>query len=335
MSETYQAPHAPEYEKVDLSTEEYTAKLAEAPVFAKKAEVSAVVAAAGQEVRTVLANGTEETVNYTEEGDVIVTNPGGEQYILKSDNFTKRYEATAQEGIYRAKGMARAFKNDTGAPIEIMAPWGEPQFGDENCLIATVFDPENPDEIGSDRYIIGGDEFAATYGPIEEVLADDTIDVTEDSLATESLTENQEQVHDRETKTLLGGLALGAEMVMTEDQPAEGKEDVNPNELSKQIDHAIQFGTPDDLEALFDNGMDINQEDFEGRTALMMYSAMGKVAAVEMLLARGADINRVYMYHGRKPNTALDAANQTGNKAIADMLISLGAKTGKELSSNE
>jgi hypothetical protein len=163
----------PQYEKVDLSTEEYTAKLAEAPVFAKKAEVSAVTATAGQEVRTVLANGSEETVNYAEEGDVIVTNPGGEQYILKPDNFAKRYEPTTEEGVFRAKGMARAFKNDTGAPVEIMAPWGEPQYGDENCMIATVFDPDNPNEIGADRYIIGADEFAETYGPIEEVLADE------------------------------------------------------------------------------------------------------------------------------------------------------------------
>ena len=54
-----------------------------------------------------------------------------------------------------------------------MAPWGEPQCGDENCMIATVFDPDNPNEIGADRYIIGADEFAETYGPIEEVLADE------------------------------------------------------------------------------------------------------------------------------------------------------------------
>ena len=171
--ETDPTPKRPTYEQIDLSTDDYTLKLAEAPVFAKKAEVSAVVAAAGQEVRTVLANGTEETVNITEEGDVIVTNPGGEQYILKPENFAKRYESTTEDGVYRAKGMARAFKNDTGAPIEIMAPWGEPQFGDENCMIATVFDPDNPNDIGSDRYIIGADEFAETYGPIEEVLAEE------------------------------------------------------------------------------------------------------------------------------------------------------------------
>lgn len=161
------------YEKLDLSTEEYTSKLAEAPVFAKKAEVSASIAHGGEVIETVLADGTIETTNTANPGDAIITNPGGEQYIIPAETFNKRYEATADEGVFRAKGMARAFKNDTGAPIEIMAPWGEPQYGDENCMIATVFDPDNPSEIGSDRYIIGADEFAETYGPIEEVLADE------------------------------------------------------------------------------------------------------------------------------------------------------------------
>lgn len=161
------------HEKLDLSTEEYTTKLAEAPVYAKKAEVNAVIASGGEVIETVLADGTKETTNTAGAGDAIITNPGGEQYIIPAETFNKRYEATSEDGVFRAKGMARAFKNDTGAPIEIMAPWGEPQFGDENCMIATVFDPDNPDHVGSDRYIIGAAEFAETYGPIEEVLADE------------------------------------------------------------------------------------------------------------------------------------------------------------------
>lgn len=161
------------YMELDLSTAEYTAKLAEAPVFAKKAEVNATVAAGGEVVETILADGTRETTNTANPGDAIITNPGGEQYIIPAETFNKRYEITAEEGVFRAKGMARALRNDTGAPIEIMAPWGEPQFGDENCMIATVFDPDKPDEIGADRYIIGADEFADTYGPIEEVLVDE------------------------------------------------------------------------------------------------------------------------------------------------------------------
>lgn len=161
--------------KLDISTEEWTQKLAEAPIFAKKGKVVAEVATEPTPITTILENGTVETTNTAETGDVIVTNPGGEQYILKPDNFGKRYEATdelTEDGkpIFRAKGMARAVQNNTGQPIEIMAPWGEPQFGDPDCMVATVYDPEYPDEIGEDRYIIGRQEFLDTYGLAEEVL---------------------------------------------------------------------------------------------------------------------------------------------------------------------
>jgi hypothetical protein len=159
--------------ELDLSTEEFTKKLAEAPVFAKKSLVNARVATAGEKITTTLADGTQETVNSANEGDVIITNPGGEEYIIGDEKFTKRYEPTQEEGVYRAKGMARAFQNDTGRPIEIMAPWGEKQFGDTNCMVATTFDPDSPNEVSADRYIIGRQEFEDTYGPIEEVLADE------------------------------------------------------------------------------------------------------------------------------------------------------------------
>lgn len=69
--------------------------------------------------------------------------------------------------------MARAVDNPTGQDIQIMAPWGELQFGGPDCKIATVFDPDNPNGVGPDRYIIGRQEFEDTYGPIEEVLADE------------------------------------------------------------------------------------------------------------------------------------------------------------------
>jgi hypothetical protein len=160
--------------ELDLSTDEWTERLGGAPVFAKKGKVQARQVAEREEVRTTLADGTEETVNVAEPGDVVVTNPGGEKYVLKPDNFGKRYEATEEEGVFRAKGMARAVANPTGADIEIMAPWGEPQYGGPDCMVATVFDPDQPDVIGGDRYIIGGEEFAATYAPFEEVYGPQT-----------------------------------------------------------------------------------------------------------------------------------------------------------------
>lgn len=156
--------------ELDLSTDEWTERLANAPTYAKKAIVQAREVAEREEVRTTLADGTEETVNVAEPGDVIVTNPSGEKYVLKPDNFAKRYKATDEDGVFRAKGMARAVQNPTGTEIEIMAPWGELQNGGLDCMIATVFDPEQPDVIGLDRYLIGDDEFKTTYAPAEEVL---------------------------------------------------------------------------------------------------------------------------------------------------------------------
>jgi hypothetical protein len=156
--------------KLDLSTDEWTERLANAPIFAKKAIVEAREAAEQEEVRTTLNDGTEETVNTAEKGDIIVTNPSGEKYVLKPDNFAKRYETTDQEGVFRAKGMARAIPNPEGTDIEITAPWGEPQYGGPDSMVATVYDPEQPDVIGADRYLIGGEEFKQTYAPAEEVL---------------------------------------------------------------------------------------------------------------------------------------------------------------------
>lgn len=156
--------------KLDLQTEEVTQKFAEAPIYAKKAIVSARQSAVGEKVQTILEDGTVETVNTAEEGDIIVTNPGGESYILKPDNFAKRYEATEEDGVFRAKGMARAYQNDTGHEITVIAPWGEEQHGGADCMIANVFDPDNPERIGIDRSVIGAQEFAETYGLAEEVL---------------------------------------------------------------------------------------------------------------------------------------------------------------------
>lgn len=158
--------------RLDLATPDYTAKLAEAPIYRKKSLVRARIAEEGELVETVLADGTRETTNRTRAGQVVITNPGGEEYIYKAaetdidaarTHFRQRHEETEEAGVYRAKGKIRAIPNDTGHPIEIMAPWGEPQYADVGGKIGTPFDPEKPDEISLDRYLIGGQEFIDTY----------------------------------------------------------------------------------------------------------------------------------------------------------------------------
>ena len=155
---------------VDLSTEEYTQKLKEAPVYAKFGTVEAKIADKQEVVETKLTDGTVETTNTAEVGDAIITNPGGERYVVRADKFAKKYEATDQEGVYRATGISRAIENPEGVDIQITAPWGETQIGKADCLVMTMFDPANPDEISQDRYIIAHDEFLETYKPYEEVF---------------------------------------------------------------------------------------------------------------------------------------------------------------------
>ena len=126
------------YRKIDRKAAEILAALATAPVFKKQGQVNARPSVAGEEATPTLGGGQKETDNKANEGDWIVTNPSGEQYIISGKKFSARYEATAEEGVYAAKGSCRAIVNPFGEPIEIMASWGSPQTGDENCMIADV-----------------------------------------------------------------------------------------------------------------------------------------------------------------------------------------------------
>jgi len=111
----------------------------------------------------------------------------------------------------------------------------------------------------------------------------------------------------------------------------EDLEEVNLNDLIRQMDHTLQYGTNEDLLSLFDKGMKIDQTDFEGRTALHLMSFKGKKDIVEELISRGANVNAVFMYQGRLPKTALDAAKEARKNEVVDILLANGAKTGEEL----
>lgn len=112
--------------------------------------------------------------------------------------------------------------------------------------------------------------------------------------------------------------------------PSFSKE-IDPNEGKRTLEHALRLGDFSKIEALFDAGMEIDQTDFQGRTALMLLAAAGNVSGVERMLARGADVNAVFLFQDRVPMTALDAARQMNRAETAELLRSHGAKTGKEV----
>ncbi len=153
------------YKKIDRKSPAIMSALAAAPLFKKQGTVRARAAKDGEVIETILGSGDFETENVAVLGDWIVTNPTGEQYIISGSKFFDRYEDTDENGVFAARGYCRAIPNPEGVPIEIMASWGTPQMGDENCLVADTCD-ENGENMGGEPYLIEGDAFAVTYAPV-------------------------------------------------------------------------------------------------------------------------------------------------------------------------
>ena len=95
-------------------------------LYAKTARITAREGIVGEEIVTKMKNGLEETRNVVkEQGDMVATNPSGEQYIIDAKTFAKKYEVDpANPKQYRPKGGAQEFlflKED----VQFTAPWGE------------------------------------------------------------------------------------------------------------------------------------------------------------------------------------------------------------------
>ena len=159
--ETKESP----FQQINRKSPEIMSALAEAPVYKKQGRVKARPAIVGEGITTTLESGAKEAVNTAKEGDWIVTNPSGEQYIIGEQKFLGRYEATDENGVYSAKGYCRAIPNPFGKPIEIMASWGSPQTGDGRCLIADNCDASG--KVDGEPHLIDADAFAKTYKQVE------------------------------------------------------------------------------------------------------------------------------------------------------------------------
>ncbi len=125
-------------------------------MFKKSVEIRARRAVPGEVIET----GLDATKNTAEEGDWIVTNPNGEQYIVKDDKFQARYEPKeGEDGVFVSKGLpVKAVQVDRN--IVFKAPWGELQAVKAGGYII---------ESGNERYGIDQDAFLKTYKPVEEV----------------------------------------------------------------------------------------------------------------------------------------------------------------------
>lgn len=155
------------YQLIDRNAPEIRGALLSAPVYEKHVLVRARRAVEGERIQTTLADGTVETSNIAHEGDMVMTNPQGELYIVPGNEFSAKYTETGTEGIYQARGRCRALPNPYGVPIEMEASWGEAIRGDEECYIAVSCDTDG--SIQGEPYLIAGPVFQITYrlsGPI-------------------------------------------------------------------------------------------------------------------------------------------------------------------------
>lgn len=147
------APESPAH----LDVENLVPYMVTAPLYQKTSMVNVKTARVGQSLQTVLSDGTVETENFAEEGDVLITNPGGEQYFLAGCKFRARYVPTPELGVWKSTGKIRAILNPLGQSISILAPWGSIQYGGPHCMVAVALGEEEK------PYLIGFSEFNETY----------------------------------------------------------------------------------------------------------------------------------------------------------------------------
>lgn len=148
---------------LNLKTTEFTEKFATAQKYKKSAIIHARQVNYAEHLDTILESGLLETSRVVPVGHWIITNPGGEEYAVSDEKFKTRYDHIG-DGRFTSHGVIRAFQNPTGTDIEILAPWGEPQYGDAQCFLASTCDDEFA--ATQDLYIIGYQEFLDTYQAI-------------------------------------------------------------------------------------------------------------------------------------------------------------------------
>ena len=124
--------------------------------YAKFARVQAREAQEGEVIETILADGHKETSNKANAGDWIVTNPGGESYIVPGNKFGKKYEPAPElsESWYKPTGGVAKFLQIT-EDISFICSWGEAQnmrAGSFICITSL-----------DDIYGIAEQEFYDTY----------------------------------------------------------------------------------------------------------------------------------------------------------------------------
>jgi ankyrin repeat protein len=97
------------------------------------------------------------------------------------------------------------------------------------------------------------------------------------------------------------------------------------------IREAVKTGNIEAVKQHLDAGADVNAKGKYGRTPLHYAASRGLKKIIELLIARGADVNTKIEVGDYKGQTPLDGATQWNLTETADLLRKHGGKTKKEL----
>ena len=97
------------------------------------------------------------------------------------------------------------------------------------------------------------------------------------------------------------------------------------------IREAVKIGNIEAVKQHLDAGAEVNAKGRYGRTPLHYAATRGLKKIIELLIARGADVNTKIEVGDYKGQTPLDGAIQWNHTETADLLRKHGGKTGEEL----
>jgi len=122
----------------------------------------------GEKIITQLkSDDKSETISTIKnESDYVITNPGGEEYIISGKKLKSNYDRISGD-LYQSKGIIKAIEY-TGESFEFEASWGSKMFCLNGDTLAAKFvegDTIEETEI-LEVYRIGRREMAETYLPI-------------------------------------------------------------------------------------------------------------------------------------------------------------------------
>ncbi|MEN9852612.1 MAG: hypothetical protein RI996_555 [Candidatus Parcubacteria bacterium] len=92
------------YMYIDRKSLETRTLLLAAPLYRKHVQIAARRVVDGEEIETIVDGSIVETKRTTTEGQWLVTNPTGVQFVLDDAVFRARHTATDTDGIYNAVG---------------------------------------------------------------------------------------------------------------------------------------------------------------------------------------------------------------------------------------